>query len=171
MDWRELALLKGLEYSPFSSHGISLSELLEVTEKQKTTLRSGDILLVRTGWTEEYNKLSDDEKVKLAKRDHRAFVGIEASREMIKWHWDMQFAAVASDTNAYEVCPPSKELFGASCHEVFLSGWGMPIGELFDLEQLSATCKRLGRYTFMLTSSPLNIEGGVASPANVLAVF
>lgn len=171
LDWRELAIRRGLNYSPFSSHAIPLSELLGVAEEQKTALRHGDILLIRTGWTEEYNKLSNEEKVQLAKRDHRAFVGIEASREMIKWHWDMQFAAVASDTNAYEVCPPNQKLFGASCHEVFLSGWGMPIGELFDLEQLSVTCKKLGRYTFLLTSSPLNIEGGIASPANVLAIF
>lgn len=170
LDWREHALRKGLKYSPFMSHGIPLSELLEVAEAERVSLLPGDILLVRTGWTEEYNKLTREEKLQLAKREERAFVGVEASEEMIKWHWDNQIAAVASDTNAYEVWPPTKPI-GVSCHEVFLSGWGMPIGEVWDLERLSITCKVTGRWTFMLTSSPLNLDGGVASPSNAIAIF
>jgi len=43
-----------------------------------------------------------------------------------------------------------------SCHEVFLSGWGMPIGELFDLEKLAAYCEKNKRYSFFLTSEPCN---------------
>ena len=157
-------------YDPFSSHGIPLSQLLDVAKQQNVKFRSGDILLIRTGWTEEYMKLTQDQRVELAKRNERAFVGIEASEEMIAWHWDNQFAAVASDTNAYEKWPPTKPC-GVSCHEVFLSGWGMPIGELWDLEELAETCRRMQRWTFMLTSAPLNLNGGVASPANVIAIL
>ena len=86
---------------------------------------------------------------------------------MMKWHWDHAFAAVASDTNAYEVWPPTRP-WGVSCHEVFLSGWGMPIGELWDLEKLAEECRMRGRWTFFLSSSPLNLVGGVGSPANVI---
>jgi hypothetical protein len=39
-----------------------------------------------------------------------------------------------------------------------------PMGELFDLEALATTCKELGRYSFFVTSSPLHIVNGVASP-------
>lgn len=170
LDWREYAKEHNLTYSPFSSHGIPLQELIEVAEAQKVTFTPGDILLIRTGWIEEYHKLSYNEKVRLARREERAFIGVEASEEMIRWHWDQQFAAVASDTNAYEMWPPTKP-WGVSCHEVFLSGWGMPIGELWDLEQLSMTCKAAGKWSFMLTSSALNLNGGVASPANAIAVL
>lgn len=45
------------------------------------------------------------------------------------------------------------------------------IGELFDLEELSKTCKRLERYSFFLTSMPLNMPGGVSSPPNAMAIF
>ena len=56
-------------------------------------------------------------------------------------------------------------------HDYFLSLWGTPIGEFWDLEKLAETCKRLGRYSFLLTSVPLNIPGGVGSPPNALAIF
>lgn len=45
------------------------------------------------------------------------------------------------------------------------------VGELFDLEALAQVCKEQKRYTFFLTSAPLNIPGGVASPPNALALF
>lgn len=38
-----------------------------------------------------------------------------------------------------------------------LSMWGMPIGEIFDLEGLSKACAEAGRYTFFFTSWPLNV--------------
>jgi hypothetical protein len=56
-------------------------------------------------------------------------------------------------------------------HEVLLSGWGCPIGEMFDLEKLAEECKKRGRYSFFFTSSPLNVIGGVASPPNAIAIM
>jgi hypothetical protein len=60
---------------------------------------------------------------------------------------------------------------GFFLHPVLLAGFGMPIGELFDLERLSEYCEALGRWTFFFTSEPLNVIGGVASPPNALAIF
>lgn len=56
-------------------------------------------------------------------------------------------------------------------HETLLSGFGMPIGELMDLKELAAACKRAKRWTFFFTSQPLNVVGGVASPPNGLAIL
>jgi hypothetical protein len=56
-------------------------------------------------------------------------------------------------------------------HEYILSGFGLPIGELFDLEALAAECERQSRWTFFVTSEPLNLVGGVGSPPNALAIF
>jgi hypothetical protein len=76
-----------------------------------------------------------------------------------------------------------------SVHEYLLAGWGMPIGlffsphkisclirllslgEIFDLEALSKICQELNRYSFFLTSMPLNMPGGVSSPPNAMAIF
>ena len=166
LDWRAYAVRKGIRYSPFSYHAIPLTELQEVAAAEGVTFKPGDILFVRSGWTEEYQKLTENEQNQLASRDQRTFVGVEASRDMMKWHWDQQFAAVAGDTNAYEAWPPNKVL-GVSCHEVFLSGWGMPIGELFDLERLAQVCEEQQRWTFFVTSSPLNLPGGKDSQYSV----
>lgn len=56
-------------------------------------------------------------------------------------------------------------------HPILLSGWGTPIGELFDLEALSEVCKRHQRWSFFFTSSPLNYTGAVATPPNAMAIF
>ena len=56
-------------------------------------------------------------------------------------------------------------------HEVLLAGWGMPIGELFDLEKLAGYCKKVKRWSFFVTSEVCNVPGGVASPPNILAIF
>jgi hypothetical protein len=58
-----------------------------------------------------------------------------------------------------------------SLHEVLLAGWGMPIGELFDLEKLAEYCKKEKRWSFFVTSEVCNVPGGVASPPNILAIF
>ena len=47
----------------------------------------------------------------------------------------------------------------------------MPIGELWDLKALSEYTKKTGRYSFLLTSAPLNHPGLVASPPNAIALF
>lgn len=47
----------------------------------------------------------------------------------------------------------------------------MPIGELFDLEALAALAEKNQRWTFFLTASPLNIDGGASTLANTLAIM
>jgi hypothetical protein len=54
---------------------------------------------------------------------------------------------------------------------VFLAGWGLPLGELFDLRKLSEVCHRLNKYTFFFTSCGLNLEGGIATPPNAQAIL
>jgi hypothetical protein len=56
-------------------------------------------------------------------------------------------------------------------HQYFLGLFGLNIGELWDLKALSAQCKKLGRYSFLLTSIPLNVPRMVGSPPNALAIF
>lgn len=170
LDWYSYAQREGLPHEPFANQAIPLSQLLRIAKEAHVTFREGDVLLIRTGWTAAYHRLTDEEKERLGGRDDRASCGLEATEESIRWHWEQGFAAVASDTVAYEQWPSPKP-WGVSMHEVFLSGWGMPIGECWDLEELSQACQELGRWTFMLTSQPLCVPGGVASPANATAIF
>lgn len=56
-------------------------------------------------------------------------------------------------------------------HEYILALWGMPLGEMFDLEKLATTCREKNRWTFFVTSSPANCPGGISSHGNALAIF
>ena len=47
----------------------------------------------------------------------------------------------------------------------------MSLGELWDLRRLAAYCREKGRYSFMLTSSPLNVPCLVGSPPSALAIL
>ncbi|KAK3686449.1 hypothetical protein LTR37_019799 [Vermiconidia calcicola] len=170
LDWKAYANKHNISHSAFDSHAITLHDLLEIAKDENVTLREGDILILRTGWTEEFNKLSEADQVGIAQRSDRRQIGVEPSQELLRWHWDTGIAMVATDTVAYELTPFIRP-WGYSCHEIFLNGWGMMIGELWDLEQLAERCKGEGRWTFMLSSQPLNLEGGVATTANALAIF
>lgn len=89
--------------------------------------------------------------------------------EVAKWHWERGIAAVVTDGVAYE--SSREEDNPIYLHEIFLAGWGMPIGEWFDLRRLAAECDRLNKFTFLFTSMPLNVTGGIASPPNAQAIL
>ncbi|MBF6560379.1 MAG: cyclase family protein [Candidatus Binataceae bacterium] len=151
---------------------IPFEELLGALEEQKTTIRAGDVLLVRIGWTKAYLAMSPEEKAALATQTKSP--GIEGTPRVARWLWDSRIAAAASDSPALEAMPPppigdqpaSRDLL----HFHLLSFFGMPIGEMWDLESLADDCARDGRYDFFITSAPLNIPGGVGSPPNALAI-
>ena len=117
LDWYSYAQREGLPHSPFTNQVIPLSHLLKLAKEAHVTFRQGDILLIRTGWTAAYHQLTDEEKERLGGHDDRASCGVEATEESIRWHWDQGFAAVASDTVAYEAWPSTKS-WGVSMHEV-----------------------------------------------------
>jgi kynurenine formamidase len=103
-----------------------------------------------------------------AKQDKQEYIGVRADEDAFRWFWNQHFAAVACDTMSFENWPPSgPDLL----HERFLSFWGTPIGEIWNLEELARIAKSNNRWTFLLTSAPLHVPGGVASPPNVIAIF
>ncbi|KAG6354474.1 hypothetical protein INS49_004491 [Diaporthe citri] len=170
LDWQSWATEQGIQIDHFASHGIPLSQLQAVAAAQLVQVRRGDVLLVGTGWLPAYNALSQEQKAALPHRPVRSSCGVEASENAIRWHWDNALAAVASDAVAYEAWP-SPRLWGISMHEVFLSGLEMPIGESFDLEELSVKCREAQRWSFMFVGVPLDVPGGVANPPGAVAIF
>ncbi|KAL1854508.1 hypothetical protein VTK73DRAFT_8730 [Phialemonium thermophilum] len=169
LDYAAWADAQGLEVDCFSTTPITVSTLKKVAASQGTTFRQGDILLVRTGWVRAYNRLSDQERRDLAAKQNPPAIGLESSEETLRWVWDQGFAAVAGDQPSMEAWPCQNTDFWL--HEWFLAGWGLPIGELFDLEKLSEECAKRKRWTFFFSSMPLRVPGGVASPPNGVAIL
>ncbi|KAI1625149.1 hypothetical protein EDD37DRAFT_680332 [Exophiala viscosa] len=166
LDWASWAKEKNLPCHPIGRDEITVSQLEEVAKWQKTTFMPGDILLIRTGFIAWSTTATDDEK-KRGSLEGTEYLGIEATRESCRWHWNHHFSAVVSDNVTYEVWPPRDVVL----HEYFLAMWGMPVGKLWDMEKLAEVCRSLQRWSFFLTSAPLNVASGIGSPANAIALF
>ena len=85
---------------------------------------------------------------------------------MWEFLWDHQVAAAAGDNPTLERSPMAK---GDNLHQA-IPKLGFTIGEMFDLEALAADCAQDGIYECFLTTSPLNLRGGVGSPPNAIAI-
>ncbi|KAF7553874.1 hypothetical protein G7046_g6974 [Stylonectria norvegica] len=168
IDYDTWARKNGVNYDRLSTHPITLKEVKTIAEESRISSRTGDLLIIKTGFVEAYSQLTREEKVAYA-TNHK-WPGLAQSREVAEWLWQNQFAAVAADNPAFECTPPADPDFGM-LHPVLLSGWGVTIGELFDLRNLSETCEKLSRWTFFVSSSPLVFTGAVASPPNIQAIF
>lgn len=166
LDWVRWCEKTGKEVPhPCTQTRITIKELEEVAKFQGTTFKPYDILLVRSGFVRWHEKANQQER-KTGTQDHNDFIGVEATEESKAWLWDHHFAAVVGDTVAFEKWPPND---GVILHEWLLTFWGAPIGEMWDLEKLAAACERENRWSFFLSSAPLNVKGGVGSTPNAIA--
>lgn len=75
-----------------------------------------------------------DLKKVMGKPEYR-YPGMQGSTRSLEWLWNSHFAAVAADSPGFEAWSAG---LGDSTqfrmHEVILPGFGLPIGELFDLK-------------------------------------
>jgi kynurenine formamidase len=146
---------------------ISAADLEACAAAQGTTIEEGTILLVRVGWEEGYSRLGADKRAELA-ASPLTHPGLQASPELVGRLWDWGVAAVASDNPALEAWPPPQE---DSLHHHLLGRLGIPIGELWLLDELAGACAQESRYELFLVSAPFNCPGGVGSTANAVAVL
>ncbi len=160
---------RGVPVNPLSRDTYTLAELKAALDAQGTTLTPGSILLIRTGWMESYEACSAEQKSALAPMDRLRSIGIEASREMVEWLWNSRVAAIGTDCPGVEAFPFDFS-DDRALHYRALPLLGLPLGELFVLAPLAEDCARDRRYEFMLVSAPLNLEGGIASPPNAVAI-
>ncbi len=138
------------------------AELDEVVANQGVEIRSGDIILIRTGWY----------RVFLEKRDGHSWAwrspGI--SWRCAEWFYDRNTAAVAADNVGVEVMRPEKDGLYSLFHMLALRDMGMMLGEIWDLEALGEDCAADGVYEFMLVATSLPVTGAVGTPVNPIAI-
>jgi kynurenine formamidase len=158
---------------PFKHRAFSVADVTAALRAQGTSLRFGDILCVRTGWTDKYLTLDEAARYELAEAlvdpNGYACAGLSGSEEMSRFLWDSGIAAVTADNPAVETVPVDPA--AGSLHQRLIPCLGFAIGELFDFAGLAAACRREGRYEFLFASVPLNLTGGVGSPANAVAIL
>jgi hypothetical protein len=145
----------------------------DIARAEKIEFRAGDILLLRTGWLAWYKALEPDRREKLRGTLHPdpgglRCAGLAAEQATAAWIWDHRIAAIAADNPAVEALPVEPR--PGFQHRRLIALQGMPLGELWDLDELALDCAADGVYEFMLVSAPLYVPGGVGSPANAYAI-
>ncbi|MGI6872194.1 cyclase family protein [Amycolatopsis sp. 3B14] len=161
---------RGTPLAPDQPVEITAAMLDEVATAQGTEFRSGDILVVRTGWTEWYRALPAEHRARLRGTIGSGFAcpGLESSKDMAAYLWDREFAAVAVDNVGVEVFPVNRDK--GFLHRRLIALQGMPLGELWHLPRLARVCAERGHYDFLLISGVLPLPRGVGSPANAHAI-
>jgi kynurenine formamidase len=158
LDYGAWAARHGIAVDVFTKYGIPTSHLQQLADEEGITFRQGDILFIRSGFVAAYEALSATEEVDMPARKEQSFIGMESSQESARWLWENGFAAVAGDMPGFEQSPIwTNEL---QLHQWLLAGWGMPIGEMFYLEELAQVLKAQDRHHFFLTSVPLKVRIG-----------
>ncbi len=181
----------GRPLSPGSRDVLTVEDLHGCLAAQGSVVEPGDLLLVRTGWMSWFRGLDDAGRADFA-ADMAGIgaVGFEQAERTAAGLWDLHIAAIACDNPAVEAWPPkvytldprpsreelaelSREPAAAAelfLHLVLLPLLGLPLGELWDLDGLAEACAADRRYDCLLTSAPLNLRHGAASPPNALAI-
>lgn len=138
-----------------------------VARAQGLEVETGDILLVRTGHLAVWYGLDHADPQRTEWGSHAPGI----SRSAISWLHDRDIAALATDTQGAEVAPNEPPVTRPQpLHHAALVDLGLPLGELWWLEELADDCARDGQYQFMLSAPPLNIPGAVGTVLNPLAI-
>lgn len=175
IDLEEYYLESGFEPDHAQGVAFSLHDVQKAWERTGLVPRTGDMLVINTGWAAWY--LGLDAAKQRNVRDEKRFSGLAQDREFIAWCWDRGVAGLFSDSYALEVLPANEksefadELDHGMMHQELLALMGYPIGELWRLNELVQHCRFTKQYEFMLSIKPLNMPGGVGSPCNAMALM
>jgi len=142
-------------------YAITGDDLDQTCEHQGVEVRSGDIVLVRTGQMQFF--LEGD-------RERYGIPTAGPSLQSVEWFHSHDVAAVATDNIVFEVYPCEREDAMLPVHLLHLVDMGMTQGQNWNLEELADDCAEDGRYAFFLDASPLPFTHAVGSPVNPVAV-
>jgi kynurenine formamidase len=156
----DIARLRGVDVLPESTE-ITAEDLDAAAEMAGVTVRSGDILLVRTGFYRHF----------LA-GDHERYMGPEPGLGLstLEWLHEHEVAAVAMDNWGVELQPNSIDGYHVPFHLVAIRDMGLMLGEMFNLEALAADCAQDGVYEFLFCGTGLKVANAVGAPVTPMAI-
>lgn len=126
------------------------------------TVEPGDVVLMRTG---------EGGARRAAGKNYNANAprsGFQAA--CLPWIHERGVAMLASDV-AQDPTPSGYRVVHMPIHMVGIVAMGLWLIDNCQLEDLAATCNRLGRWEFQFTLAPIRFQGVTGSPVNPVAVF
>lgn len=149
----DVGALRGGALEPGTA--ILVADLEEAIRRQNVELRSGDILLVRTGAGVRNT------------RERRA--GLHP--ECLPWIKEKEISLLISDGDS-DVAPLAGfERWSSPFHSVGIPHLGLPLVDNADLDALAETVRTRGRPAFLLVVAPWRMKGATSSPVNPIAIF
>jgi len=142
-----------------SDEYVTVADLEAAEKKQKLRVKSGDAIFVRTGM----ERMESERGL----QDIYPRAGLHA--ECIEWMHKREVSVYGGD--CIEKLPYPSEVFTSPLHMIGLVAMGMPILDWPALTELAETCRKLNRWDYLLTTAPLRLPGGTASPINPLCTF
>ncbi len=138
------------------NHAITAEELKQAAAHADVEIRTGDVVLVRTG----YGALWSDSA------EYLRAAGVSAAGS--RWLIDRKVSAVGADNVAWDVIGPTDPELGVTLpgHLLFLVRAGIPIIENLNLEDLAAAKVR----EFGFICLPLKMRGATGSPVRPIAL-
>jgi kynurenine formamidase len=138
---------------------VTVADFEAAERRQGVRVQTGDAVFVRTGM----ERMEAEE----GEQDIYPRAGLHA--ECVEWMHERQASLYGGD--CIEKLPYPSTRFPSALHLIALASMGMPILDWPALTELAATCERLERWDYLLTSAPLRIPGATAAPINPLCLF
>src|SRR5689334_5460987 len=142
-----------------SDEYVTVADFEAAEKRQRVRVGTGDAIFVRTGM--------ERMEAEQGEQDIYPRAGLHA--ECAEWMHTRQVSVYGGD--CIEKLPYPSESFTSAVHMIVLASMGLPILDWPALTELAATCERLKRWDYLLTTAPLRLPGGTASPINPLALF
>jgi kynurenine formamidase len=152
----DVAKSKNVAHLP-ASYAITVADLQEALKKRGTTLRPGDVVLIRTGLMTLW---PDQTQYRLA---DQAGLSLEAAQWLVD---DQRAMLLGADNFGVESFPSRDPDNFVPLHAYLFAEKGVSILEALWLEDLA----KEQVYEFLFIASPLKLRGATASPLRPLAI-
>ncbi|MDR2333117.1 MAG: cyclase family protein [Burkholderiaceae bacterium] len=166
----DIARVFGMEFQD-----IGYEQLMHAMRVTGATVEPGDMVVLRTGFAElvlSMNRQPD------AHRLHNSCAALDGGDpRLLQWITDSGLTALIADNYAVERHPPRHAPTDGARHAVLplhehcLFKLGIPLGELWHLQELAERLHALGRTRFLLTAPPLRLPGAIGSPVTPIATI
>jgi kynurenine formamidase len=151
----DVAKFKSVEQLP-PTYEITAADLKGALQKQNVQIRSGDVVLIHTGWSSLWMK--DNTKY----GNSEPGIGVAAAQFLA----DAEVVVVGADTWGVEVMPNPDASLSAPVHQLLLARNGIYLHE----NLITAELARDNAYEFMYSFAPLRLKGATGSPGNPIAI-
>lgn len=149
---------KGVEALP-ANYAITIEDLKGALQKQGTTLKPGDVVLIRTGTLRYWGETGNDAEGKIKQHDS-AGLNLESAKWLVEENGVMM---IGSDTSGLEYVPRDEDNSAYRAkyksfmpvHNYLLIQQGVHIGEFHNLEELA----RLKAFQFCYVCTTAKVKG------------